>query len=94
MPVIRRLIDIGPWLIAGILLGLGVHIASILALPRLAPGDARARIEAVAPVNRATLVRDADQIGLPLTDPAFEIVLCPFDLAEGVMRVRAPVFFQ
>lgn len=68
-----------------------VHIASILMMPRLAPGDAFARISAVAPVNRMTLL-PATQPGAelsPFEDPAMALGACRYDLTQGPVRIRA-----
>ncbi|MEI8144856.1 MAG: DUF1254 domain-containing protein [Alphaproteobacteria bacterium] len=85
------LVDAGPWVIAGLLLGLGVHIVSVLALPRLAPDDARARLAAITEANSMAVLDPANGAPLPLSDPAFETAICRFDLRAGVLRVRAPV---
>ena len=98
----RRLADIGrerfarilgvlPWIVAGLMLGVAVHIVSVFALPRLAPDDARARLSEVATVNRLTTLSGRASVILPLADPAFETAVCRFDLTSGPLHVRAPV---
>jgi uncharacterized membrane protein len=98
----RRLADIGrerfarvlgvlPWIVAGLLLGVAVHIVSVFALPRLAPDDARARLSEVATINRLTTLSGRASVVLPLADPAFETAVCRFDLTSGPLHVRAPV---
>lgn len=78
------------WILAGLILGLAVHILSVFALPRLAPDDARARLEGAA-VNQVTMLGAGSTTTLPLSDPAFETAICRFDLAAGILHVRAPV---
>lgn len=81
----------GVYVLAGLMLGLIVHILSVFALPRLAPDDARARLAGVAPVNRLTTLSGQNEAALPLADPAFETAVCRYDLSAGVLHVRAPV---
>jgi uncharacterized membrane protein len=87
----RRLISVGPWVVAGLVLGLAVHILSVFALPRLAPDDARARLAGVTAVNRITTLSGRTEAALPLADPAFETAVCRYDLSAGALHVRAPV---
>jgi uncharacterized membrane protein len=79
-----------PW-IAGCLVVAGiVHIASIFAMPHLAPRDAFARMSAAAPLHRQTLLpATAQGAGGPFDDPAFAQGLCRHDLSLGPVRVRA-----
>lgn len=88
---LTRLIAAAPWVAAGLLLGLAVHILSVFALPRLAPDDARARLAGVAAVNRVTTLSGRSEAALPLADPAFETAVCRYDLSAGALHVRAPV---
>jgi uncharacterized membrane protein len=87
MPLLKTAL----YVIAGLMLGVVVHILSVFALPRLAPDDARARLAGVAPINRITTLSGASEAALPLADPAFETAVCRYDLAGGVLHVRAPV---
>ncbi|QCK86598.1 DUF1254 domain-containing protein [Phreatobacter aquaticus] len=87
MPVLKTAL----YVLAGLMLGVVVHILSVFALPRLAPDDARARLAGVAPVNRITTLSGSSEAALPLADPAFETAVCRYDLAGGVLHVRAPV---
>jgi uncharacterized membrane protein len=89
--MIRRLLFALPWIVAGLILGLIVHIATIFALPRLAPADARARLSGLAETNRITTLSGRGEAVLPLVDPAFETAVCRYDLSQGVLHVRAPV---
>lgn len=80
-----------PWIAAGLLLGVAVHIVSVFALPRLAPDDARSRLAGSTAVNRITTPSGAGGMALPLADPAFETAVCRYDLTAGPLHVRAPV---
>ena len=88
---IGRILSAVPWIVAGLLLGLAVHIVSVFALPRLAPDDARARLAEVTALNRATTLAGGTEAALPLADPAFETAVCRYDLTGGALHVRAPV---
>jgi len=79
-----------PW-IAGCLVVAGVvHIASIFAMPQLAPRDAYARMSAAAPLHRQTLLpATAPGAGGPFDDPAFAQGVCRYDLSQGPVRMRA-----
>jgi uncharacterized membrane protein len=90
-PVVRRVIGGVPWVVAGLLLGVAVHILSVFALPRLAPQDARSRLADVTTVNRVTTLSGRSEVVLPLADPAFETAVCRYDLTAGALHVRAPV---
>ncbi len=86
--------------VAAILMVAGVvHIVSLLTMPRVAPEDAFARVEASGPeaVVRV-LPRPAPQRGagpekagdpLPGRDPAVATAICRYDLAAGPMRISA-----
>ena len=87
----RKIIGTVPRIVAGLLLGLAVHILSVFALPRLAPQDARSRLADVTTVNRVTTLSGRNEVVLPLADPAFETAVCRFDLTAGPLHVRAPV---
>lgn len=88
---LRGIIGTVPWIVAGLLLGVAVHILSVFALPRLAPQDARSRLADVTTVNRVTTLSGRNEVVLPLADPAFETAVCRYDLAAGALHVRAPV---
>lgn len=89
--LIRSVFGAVPWIVAGLLLGIAVHILSVFALPRLAPQDARTRLADVTTVNRVTTLSGRSEVVLPLADPAFETAVCRFDLTAGALHVRAPV---
>jgi len=81
------------WISATAIIAGIVHIVSILAMPRLAPNDAFARLASMAPPHTLTFVADSQkgQSVLPFEDPATVIAVCRFDLAEGPMRMRGKV---
>ena len=86
----RFLAGPGLWIIAGLILGLAVHILTVFALPQVAPDDVRARLKDV-PVNQLAMLGDSAAPQLPLADPAFETAICRFDLGGGILHIRAPV---
>jgi uncharacterized membrane protein len=81
------------WLLAGLLLGGIVHIATVLYLPNTATQNAYARVSAIAPVNRVVpLPMPApDKSILPLMDPAFAAAVCRYDLTDGPLKLTTPV---
>jgi len=81
------------WLLAGLLLGGIVHIATVLYLPNTATQNAYARVSAIAPVNRVVPLPmpSPDKSVLPLMDPAFAAAVCRYDLADGPLTLTTPV---
>jgi uncharacterized membrane protein len=81
------------WLLAGLLLGGIVHIATVLYLPNTATQNAYARVSAIAPVNRVVPlpVPAPDKSILPLMDPAFAAAVCRYDLTDGPLKLTTPV---
>ena len=81
------------WALAGLLLGGGVHLATILVLPRTATQDAYARLSPITPVNAfATLPEVAPgAAAMPFMDPAFAVAVCRYDLSAGAMKLVVPV---
>jgi uncharacterized membrane protein len=81
------------WLLAGLVLGGVVHLATILLMPRTASRDAYARLQPVAPVNVFTLLPapQPEQAALPFMDPAFATAVCRYDLTAGSVKLTAPV---
>jgi uncharacterized membrane protein len=80
-------------LFAGLLLGVIIHIVSILTIPWAAEHNAWSRLTAVAPVNE---VRDiapgaGQETLLPDIDPTMRYAVCHYDLDQGVLQIRAPV---
>jgi len=81
------------WILAGVLLGGTVHLATILALPRTASQDAYARLAPITPVNAMTPIPAPTPANalLPFMDPAFAVAVCRYDLSAGAMKFTAPV---
>jgi uncharacterized membrane protein len=86
-------IRIALWLLAGILLGGVVHLASVLALPRTATQDAYSRLAPITPVNAvaALPLPSPEDAVLPFMDPAFAVAVCRYDLSDGPVKVTTPV---
>ncbi|WP_421696850.1 DUF1254 domain-containing protein [Ancylobacter sp.] len=78
--------------LAGLVLGLIVHLGAVLVLPYLAERDAYARLAALAGPNEVVPVEDPSDLGavLPSTDPAFISAVCLYDLTGGPLKVRVP----
>jgi uncharacterized membrane protein len=75
----------GLYLVAGLLLGLAIHLVVILILPRIAENTAYTRIAAIDALNRTTLLKvpapgEANPLHL---DPDMSYGLCQLDLSEG-----------
>jgi len=80
------------WLLAGLLLGGVVHLASILVLPRTAIQDAYSRLSPVTPVNTFTILPEASPAAaVPFMDPAFAVAVCRFDLSTAPINLSVPV---
>ena len=81
------------WLLAGLLLGGVVHLATVLLLPRTATQDAYSRLEPLTAVNAVTPlpVPSPDNAVLPFMDPAFAIAVCRYDLANAPIKLTTPV---
>ncbi|WP_147306405.1 DUF1254 domain-containing protein [Methylovirgula sp. 4M-Z18] len=81
------------WILATVILAGGVHLASVLLLPRVAPADSFARMAALAPVNTLKHL-PAARPGETLTvfrDPALAEAVCPYDLDQGPLRLSGTV---
>ena len=81
------------WLLAGLLLGGIVHLATVLLLPRTATQDAYSRLAPSAPVNTVVPLASptADDAVMPFMDPAFALAVCRYDLGDGPMKLSVPV---
>lgn len=79
-------------LVSAILIGLVVHIVSLLAVPSLAPRDAYTRLAALGAEN-TPIPLDAEDAGksLPYLDPAFVHLACRYDLSAAPVSVRVPL---
>jgi uncharacterized membrane protein len=80
-------------ILVGVVLGVIVHLATIMMLPRTATQDAYARLAAIAPVNTATPVPlpAPDNALMPFMDPAFAAAVCRYDLSQGPVKLTTPV---
>jgi uncharacterized membrane protein len=80
-------------IIAGVLLGLIVHLVAVLALPRLATQDAYSRLTPMTRLNAVTQLPVADpaNAAMPFMDPAFAIAICRYDLSAGPIKLAVPV---
>jgi uncharacterized membrane protein len=89
MPVIRLLFTI----LAGVLLGLVVHLVSVLALPRIATQDAYSRLTPMTKLNAVSQLPPADPNNtlMPFLDPAFAVAVCRYDLGTGPIKLTVPV---
>jgi uncharacterized membrane protein len=81
------------WLLAAILLGGVVHLATVLALPQAAKQDAYARLVPLTPVNTVVSLPapTPDNAIMPFMDPAFAAAVCRYDLSAGSLKLVAPV---
>lgn len=75
----------------GLALAVGVHIAAIIAAPRLAEADAFAKIQPTLTADSAQMISapGGESSWLPLPDPAVAVAACAFDLRNGPMRVSS-----
>jgi len=66
-----------------------VHLASILAMPYLAPRDGMTRLAGLVSENRMSLLPD-DEVRrlLPFADPSVAMAGCAYALDRGPVRVR------
>lgn len=87
-------------LLAALLWGLGVlavagvtHIVAIFALPKVLANDSYVRIaQASKPAQLALLPQPRPgRQSIPFADPALVQAVCPFDLAQGGLRLHADV---
>jgi uncharacterized membrane protein len=78
---------------AGVLLGLVVHLVSVLALPRIASEDAYSRLTPLTKLNAVTPLPVADPTNtlMPYLDPAFAVAICRYDLSSGPLKLKVPV---
>jgi uncharacterized membrane protein len=80
-------------LVGGVVLGLVVHLVSVLALPRIATQDAYSRLEPITRLNAVTQLPPAtpDSAPMPYLDPAFAMAVCRYDLSGGPIKLAVPV---
>jgi len=80
-------------IVAGVVLGLVVHLVSVLALPRIATQDAYSRLTPMTKLNAVTALplADPNNAPMPFMDPAFAVAICRYDLADGALKLTVPV---
>jgi uncharacterized membrane protein len=80
-------------IVAGVLLGLIVHLVAVLALPRIATQDAYSRLSATTKLNTVTQIPLAEPANapMPFMDPAFAMAICRYDLSDGPIKLAVPV---
>ncbi|WP_439374312.1 DUF1254 domain-containing protein [Bradyrhizobium sp. DASA03120] len=80
-------------IVAGVVLGLVVHLVSVLALPRIATQDAYSRLTPMTKLNGVTQLPRADPqtSPMPFMDPAFALAICRYDLSGGPIKLTVPV---
>ncbi|MCJ9736273.1 DUF1254 domain-containing protein, partial [Bradyrhizobium sp. PRIMUS42] len=80
-------------IVAGIVLGLVVHLVSVLALPRIATQDAYSRLTPMTKLNGVSQLPLADPqtSPMPFMDPAFALAICRYDLTSGPIKLTVPV---
>jgi uncharacterized membrane protein len=80
------------WLTTALLLGLAVHIAYILFVPRSQMDAKMAALTTLAGINRLAVIEPAALVDIiPEADPWFAYAVCVYDLASGPVRVRARI---
>jgi uncharacterized membrane protein len=86
-----RLLGFGLYLLAIAILAGIVHIVSVLALPRLAPRDAFARVSALASVGKLTVLDPVAPKSsvFAFEDPATALGVCRYDLSGGPLEIVA-----
>lgn len=80
-------------IVAGVVLGLVVHLVSVLALPRIATQDAYSRLTPMTKLNGVSQLPLADPqtSPMPFMDPAFALAICRYDLSGGPIKLTVPV---
>ncbi|MGY8636940.1 DUF1254 domain-containing protein [Bradyrhizobium sp. 14AA] len=80
-------------IVAGVVLGLVVHLVSVLALPRIATQDAYSRLTPMTKLNGVTQLplADPNTSPMPFMDPAFALAICRYDLTSGPIKLTVPV---
>jgi len=87
--MIRFLLSI----LAAVLLGGIVHLATVLAMPQASTQDAYSRLVPLTPVNAVVPLPTptAQASIMPFMDPAFAAAVCRYDLSDGIIKLNAPV---
>jgi uncharacterized membrane protein len=80
-------------IVAGVLLGGIVHLATIIVLPHTATQDAYSRLTPVSPPNSVVALPapTPEKAVLPFMDPAFASAVCRYDLTQAPLKISVPV---
>jgi uncharacterized membrane protein len=93
MSLVDRLLAALLWLLAVIAVAGLTHILAIFALPAISAKDPYARALELAKAAQLTILPPVslDKQSIPFADPALVQAVCPFDLAQGGLRLHADV---
>ncbi len=93
MSLRERLAEAALFVAAVAVVGALVHLVVILLIPVVATRDAFARVEELGAVGETVALARASpsERRFPYADPALAGAFCRFDLAQGPVRVKAPV---
>src|SRR5262245_65761865 len=88
-----RLLGTLIWVLAVLAVAGVTHIGVIFALPGFMGKDSYAWISEMAKPGQLTVLPPAqpEKQLIPFADPAMVKAVCPFDLAQGALRVHADV---
>ena len=80
-------------IVVGVLVGLIIHLVSVLALPQIATQDAYSRLVPMTSLNAVTQLPLADPLNspMPFMDPALAQAICRYDLSDGPLKLKVPV---
>jgi uncharacterized membrane protein len=81
------------WCVAGLMIGLVVHLAILLAVPSIATRGAVDRLAGLAAEGGFRLVArpTPTESALPRLDPSMRMAVCGYDLGRGPVHIRAPL---
>ncbi|MBZ0215962.1 MAG: DUF1254 domain-containing protein [Fimbriimonadaceae bacterium] len=81
------------WIAAGLVLGIIVHIVSVLILPSMAQNDAWAKLSRYGSFNDLYLLPSATPQIEPVADmdPGIRYAICRFDLSTGPLKIVAAI---
>ncbi len=81
------------WIFATILLAVGVHLATILLIPRLEGGERAKEAMAAGELNKLTILNSNEMAYKVLgeTNPDLVYAICPFDITQKPVVVTAKV---
>lgn len=81
------------WIVGGIVLGLIVHIVSVLILPTLAEEDAWAKLSRYGTFNKLHVLPTATPLVEPVADmdPSIRYAMCRYDLSTGPLKIVSAI---